>query len=775
MDICLKDATNSDSDAKYIEKKEKNIKQLCHDCPQLERIRKIDKESFFQNLIDRVFVHDSPCDIYVRNRTENSNKNIRFSIRLVAPNDFIKNFFGDNKTLIFNGTISAGKAYINKIEIALNSPKKDFEGILNITPREKLQVVPFKNTVHNNYTKDNYDDNEKNSFLNFVSGLPAIIKITNEKLQPWQDYINWKRTIAEKNTHGAKYYNFEFNKKNEHITFSLVFENEEDMQKARRYLKRDVYAYNNVISSDRWIFNFDRRVPQRYYTKIELGRLCSFNIIGPVKNDNDNNNHKSNKNNSNYDNEDNGDNGDGDDIRQTNDYKLRASFSDKNYKDNEIARYFTDTAFIAKVTYELCDDDAELLKSFNENDENDESYKDSKEYIEKITEIINRFPNNGFIANSQVGEFALLRRFEDAIKDLCNGNAQSNISQWLFDIKLASLPLDDNLFEVKDWGDKNIENNEHQRLAVQKALTAPEVFLLQGPPGTGKTTVIAEIAHQLVKQNNRVLISSQSNDAVDNALDRLQNIPEIRAIRFGTNAPRSKRYSDDCKYSENNALHSYYKSISTYLKNTYTQNYLDTQKSLGEYDKDLRDINNHSLHLDAINKNITDKTNEHNKIISKINNIKQTNNNKGNATQQMSQILKLESRLIDGVNSDDDDEDYAFFLNNENSNFILGRLQNILQRLIVSGLVIPSNFTIFNLGFLDTITQYFLSNGKTLNTLKNEWDATLKSAIKDLKNNLNEISNIDNSKALDALVAKKEFIDSEINEKNKKKISIRNY
>jgi KaiC/GvpD/RAD55 family RecA-like ATPase len=71
-------------------------------------------------------------------------------------------------------------------------------------------------------------------------------------------------------------------------------------------------------------------------------------------------------------------------------------------------------------------------------------------------------------------------------------------------------------------------------------IAAPDICLIQGPPGTGKTTVIAEAIYQLVTQGNRVLVASQSNDAVDNALERLADRPEIRAIRLGQKSRRKR-------------------------------------------------------------------------------------------------------------------------------------------------------------------------------------------------------------------------------------------
>ena len=65
--------------------------------------------------------------------------------------------------------------------------------------------------------------------------------------------------------------------------------------------------------------------------------------------------------------------------------------------------------------------------------------------------------------------------------------------------------------------------SDDKKETVRKAVSSNELFLIQGPPGTGKTTVIAEIILQVLKRdpNARVLMSSQSNVAVDHVLARV--------------------------------------------------------------------------------------------------------------------------------------------------------------------------------------------------------------------------------------------------------------
>ena len=88
---------------------------------------------------------------------------------------------------------------------------------------------------------------------------------------------------------------------------------------------------------------------------------------------------------------------------------------------------------------------------------------------------------------------------------------------------------------------KNI--NDRQKESIAKCLLAKDFFLIQGPPGTGKSTAIAELIWQHIRSNisvkkepYRILVTSETNLAVDNALDKLraQTHLLIKPIRFGS-------------------------------------------------------------------------------------------------------------------------------------------------------------------------------------------------------------------------------------------------
>lgn len=68
--------------------------------------------------------------------------------------------------------------------------------------------------------------------------------------------------------------------------------------------------------------------------------------------------------------------------------------------------------------------------------------------------------------------------------------------------------------------------NKGQKIAFRHIVRYGPVGLLQGPPGTGKTHFIAALVHWLVTQAGaqKILIASQSHEAVNNAIEKLVDL-----------------------------------------------------------------------------------------------------------------------------------------------------------------------------------------------------------------------------------------------------------
>ena len=100
--------------------------------------------------------------------------------------------------------------------------------------------------------------------------------------------------------------------------------------------------------------------------------------------------------------------------------------------------------------------------------------------------------------------------------------------------------------KVVEWQRDGLDDDKKE--VVEAALGSTGMFAVEGPPGTGKTTFIAELVAQEIARNPRarILISSQTNVALDNALVRIIDFIEpSKVVRL---ADRSgSKVSDDAK------------------------------------------------------------------------------------------------------------------------------------------------------------------------------------------------------------------------------------
>jgi len=104
--------------------------------------------------------------------------------------------------------------------------------------------------------------------------------------------------------------------------------------------------------------------------------------------------------------------------------------------------------------------------------------------------------------------------------------------------------------------------NSSQKEAVRYSLSAildEQFHLIHGPPGTGKTTTIAEIINQAVKRGKRVLVTSHTNVAIDNALEKFidiygKNFSRGEIVRFGHIGKVSGKIAELVPKPEDNIL-----------------------------------------------------------------------------------------------------------------------------------------------------------------------------------------------------------------------------
>lgn len=167
----------------------------------------------------------------------------------------------------------------------------------------------------------------------------------------------------------------------------------------------------------------------------------------------------------------------------------------------------------------LCDDNT-LIRNFNENNLG--------------VAIQARVVDFGTKARLSRQNAAMKKLFQDEssnenLKDILSGDFQ-----WTAD-------NDDEVSIVEASG--LFGSNIRQKEAYVKALNAPDLFMIQGPPGTGKTTIITALVRYIISKEGKVLVSSETNIAVDNVLERISRAKGVIPVRLG----REERIEDECK------------------------------------------------------------------------------------------------------------------------------------------------------------------------------------------------------------------------------------
>lgn len=146
--------------------------------------------------------------------------------------------------------------------------------------------------------------------------------------------------------------------------------------------------------------------------------------------------------------------------------------------------------------------------------------KGERDKIERLKDAVNKLDSNQPLPNNNAKEF---------LYDSSKAKIIENIDYLLNKTSAEWQDFENNLFSTS--------LNESQRKAIFKSLYAEELALIQGPPGTGKSTAIAEIIWQHIRKEpkQKILLTSETNLAVDNAIDRLKNDQNniIKPIRFG--------------------------------------------------------------------------------------------------------------------------------------------------------------------------------------------------------------------------------------------------
>lgn len=211
------------------------------------------------------------------------------------------------------------------------------------------------------------------------------------------------------------------------------------------------------------------------------------------------------------------------------------------------------------------------------------------------------------------GEIEKINRMEFALTELADKKKKNSspLSRFFFSASNAK-SFDDKILQEhsEQWQDilkhsfsKTL--NKSQVRSIVSAVNAPELAIVQGPPGTGKSTAISEMVwHMLrLKSKQKILLTSETNLAVDNALGKLKGIQNglVKPLRFGERLEvegeedESKIESEGARYSYNRMAKWAYSEDESEIKKLQDNNVQIWMRKIGDRSKTCSVKENESL------------------------------------------------------------------------------------------------------------------------------------------------------------------------------------
>lgn len=229
------------------------------------------------------------------------------------------------------------------------------------------------------------------------------------------------------------------------------------------------------------------------------------------------------------------------------------------------------------------------------------------EGLDVILALEEKLPDPIFSVKMEIDTSFLLKQLRERLKEITEGRILLKpelIFPLLGDKKYINSVIQEIENEIPD------ELNEEQKEAFKKCVSRNNHFIW-GPPGTGKTKTLMEIVYYLYKNNNSVLVVSNTNIAVDNLMEKLgeklrkksshekfESRPQI--VRFGN-------VSKDTEIPEEFKIEYWEKRYQTTIEqqiNDYEEQYRNAQEEIMNLEKAYECmIRKDKLHKDYNSKN----------------------------------------------------------------------------------------------------------------------------------------------------------------------------
>lgn len=151
-------------------------------------------------------------------------------------------------------------------------------------------------------------------------------------------------------------------------------------------------------------------------------------------------------------------------------------------------------------------------------------------YIKVALENVPKWALKKYVRIDLYANDITYKRMEDNLKNLSYRG--KNALEYILTQRKPQKDDQSILNSTLDYYDNGL--NSSQKNAVKKALATPNFFLIHGPFGTGKTRTLIELINQEYEKEKKILITSESNNAVDNILEILsKSNNKITLTRLG--------------------------------------------------------------------------------------------------------------------------------------------------------------------------------------------------------------------------------------------------
>lgn len=416
--LCLKlnaDRDRIESKLNSLSESKDNLFRLFPDIANMPADNKL------ETLLRSTFPDGIKMRVYIRNLTfegqNGSDKKVLAIRPAITPGCYLQSVLKPGMSLMFKGRVRGKEFVVDSIYDTTDTEQLDYEVTCDVTPfRDPSRV-------------------QQNFLFDVLEQAASITKHTSTRLDEWESYLCWKRAVAQQQIAGCKYYSVSYDETKAQLVFELVAESKEVFGSFRRNLRsRDILAFGNNYSSETWefAFNKDGDRKSRRSRGVRLGKFNGILAQGYL-----------------------------DDLPEGYTVPLTP-------EDESSLRASFDTPYMARVAYDLNDDDADDVA------EQELEAEEEAEYVRST--LLSNYHNQGFLALSAAGQFALISRFERAIGGLRDDRSKSpNLALWLFDATRARLPKPEMSVKVDEWLNLGIASNENQKTAVQKCST-PRIF-----------------------------------------------------------------------------------------------------------------------------------------------------------------------------------------------------------------------------------------------------------------------------------------------------------